>query len=612
MKIIFLMICFWGFIFKSNAQATVNNHKYIFTVAQDGSGEFTTIQDAIDEMRAYPIATIILYIKNGVYKEKIELPATNSDVAFIGENVDSTIITWNDFSGKGKHNTFTSYTAKISGNRFRAENITFENNAGAVGQAIALYVDADKAVFNNCKFLGNQDTIFTGGENASQLFKNCYIEGTTDFIFGPATTVFLNCIIKAKANSFITAASTAKLKLYGYVFLNCKIINTSNVSKLYLGRPWRSYAKTVFINCSYPSVIAPEGWHNWNSIDNEKTVTYAEYMNENANVNYRVKWSKQLSSNEVKKYDFKNVFGKNETWYLSKYDTFKYQKYEVVNQQIINLYENEVPNNVSNLSNQEIISSNANVTRIAKVTHPTLTVYNALKPNGKAVIVCPGGGYSYLTIQKEGQRLAKEFNKMGITAFVLKYRIPNDTFNIDKSVAPLQDAQQAIRYVRKNANLYKVDINKIGIMGSSAGGHLAATASVHYNYNADINNYDTTSCKPNFTILLYPVISFDSTISHKGSKNNLVGKNATQDKVNFFSLEQHIAVHTPPTFIVHASDDATVPVENSLRYYLACIKNKVPIEMHLYPNGGHGFGLYNKTTEDKWIDRLNNWLINMR
>src|SRR5262245_43355065 len=233
--------------------ANPQQYKYVFTVAKDGTGDYYTIQDAIDAMRVYPLAPITLYIKNGIYNEKIELPANNTDVTFIGDNVDSTIITWNDYSGKGKHTTFTSYTAKISGNRFRAENITFANSAGPVGQALALYVDADKAVFRNCKFLGNQDTIFTGGEFANQLFDSCYIEGTTDFIFGPATAAFTNCIIKGKANSFITAASTTMAQRHGFVFMNCKIIADTTVKKLYLGRPWRANAKTTFINCELPA-----------------------------------------------------------------------------------------------------------------------------------------------------------------------------------------------------------------------------------------------------------------------------------------------------------------------------------------------------------------------
>ena len=224
-----------GFAQTSNPQ----QYKYVFTVAKDGTGDFKYIQDAIDAMRVYPLLPITLYIKNGVYNEKIALPAENTDVTFIGESVEKTILVFNDYSGRGRLTTFTSYTAKISGNRFVAENITFSNSAGSVGQAVALYVDADKAVFKNCRFLGNQDTIFAAGENSRQLFVDCYIEGTTDFIFGPSTAVFQGCTIRAKSDSYITAANTPQGKKFGVVFLECKIIADSNVKKVYLGRPWR-------------------------------------------------------------------------------------------------------------------------------------------------------------------------------------------------------------------------------------------------------------------------------------------------------------------------------------------------------------------------------------
>ena len=308
-SVIMLMIVCSNKMFAQTANP--QQYKYVFTVAKDGSGDFKYIQDAIDAMRVYPLARITLYIKNGVYNEKINLPETNVDVTFIGENVDSTIIIFNDYSGRGKLTTFTSYTAKISGNRFVAENITFANNAGRVGQAVALYVDADKAVFKNCKFLGDQDTIFASGETSHQYFKDCYIEGTTDFIFGPSTALFDDCIIHAKTNSFITAANTPKDKKFGFVFLNCTITIDSSVTEEYLGRPWRAYAKTVFINCTLPKQIIPAGWSNWDNPDNEKTVFYAEYKNkgEGANTSQRVKWSKQLTDAEAKVYTLANILG---------------------------------------------------------------------------------------------------------------------------------------------------------------------------------------------------------------------------------------------------------------------------------------------------------------
>lgn len=295
----------------SHAQtANPQQYKYVYTVAKDGSGDFKYIQDAIDAMRVYPLAPITLHIKNGVYTEKIELPTDNTDVIFIGESVEKTIISFNDYSGRGKHTTFTSYTAKISGNRFRAENITFSNTAGPVGQALALYVNADKAVFKNCRFLGNQDTIFLTGETSRQYFEDCYIEGTTDFLFGPATAVFKNCRIHCKANSYITAANTTAGKKFGFVFIDCTVTADSAVKKVFLGRPWRAHAQTVFMYCDLPKQIAAEGWNNWGNAENEKTVFYAEYKNRGAGSNpgARVPWSKQLTIQEAKEYTIENIF----------------------------------------------------------------------------------------------------------------------------------------------------------------------------------------------------------------------------------------------------------------------------------------------------------------
>ncbi|NCU03941.1 MAG: alpha/beta hydrolase [Chitinophagaceae bacterium] len=274
------------------------------------------------------------------------------------------------------------------------------------------------------------------------------------------------------------------------------------------------------------------------------------------------------------------------------------------------LYSAAVPNS-KQAANKENSVTRDNVTRISKVSVPTLTVYKPANANGMSVIICPGGGYGILAFDKEGTRVAEEMNKWGITAFVLKYRLPDDTTNIDRSIAPLMDAQQAIRLVRSKATEWGLKKDKIGIMGFSAGGHLASTAATHFKSNVDVTNKDTTSVRPDFAILVYPVISFDSTITHKGSRNNLVGATASAEKIKLFSNELQVTAKTPPSFLVHAGDDGSVPVENSIRYYQACIKYKVPVEMHLYPKGGHGFGMYNKTTSDNWMERLNNWLSGM-
>jgi len=274
----------------------------------------------------------------------------------------------------------------------------------------------------------------------------------------------------------------------------------------------------------------------------------------------------------------------------------------------MNLYAGTIPGSIqSTVKERTIVLANGGI-RISSVINPTLKKYSPVKPNGMSVIICPGGGYTRLSIDHEGEDVAKALNEFGITGFVLKYRLPNDSIMIDKSTGPLQDAQEAIRTVRKQAAAWGLNPAKIGIMGFSAGGHLAATAATHFNMLADATIKDTTSVRPDFAILLYPVISFDDSIAHKGSKTNLVGKTPTAEQVKLFSNDLQVTKNSPPAFIVHAGDDGTVPVENSIRYYQACIKNKVLAEMHLYPKGGHGFGMNNKTTNDKWFDRLINWL----
>ncbi len=276
------------------------------------------------------------------------------------------------------------------------------------------------------------------------------------------------------------------------------------------------------------------------------------------------------------------------------------------------LYDGSIPNSKT-AENLERITLTDGVMRIHDVSIPTLTRFSPTNPNGKSVIICPGGGYSILASGHEGIDVAKALNALGVTAFVLKYRIPSDRTAIDKSGVPLQDAQQAMRVVRKNAEKWGLKSDKIGILGFSAGGHLAATATTHFVEKADPSvmsplTLDTTSVRPDFSILIYAVISFDSTFTHKGSRNNLIGNNPTAEMTKKFSNELQITPQTPPTFLVHAGDDGAVPVENSLRFYQNCIKNKVPVEMHLYPKGGHGFGMNNKTTEDKWMERLAAWL----
>jgi len=275
-------------------------------------------------------------------------------------------------------------------------------------------------------------------------------------------------------------------------------------------------------------------------------------------------------------------------------------------QQPILLYPDGVPNSKPTPATyKEVYGSDY---FLFKVSVPTITPYFADKDkaNGTAVIICPGGGYIGLSIDNEGWSIAKAFNKIGVTAFVLKYRLPSDSIMIDKTIGPLQDAQRAVQLVRENATKWNINPDRIGIIGFSAGGHLASTALTHFD-KVVIANKDNISVRPDFGILLYPVITFGPE-GHVGSRENLIGKNPTQAQIDYYSNEKQVTPNTPPTFLVQAEDDDEVPVENSLMFYHAMVKNKVKGEIHIYQAGGHGFGLDNSTTKDEWFSRLTNWM----
>lgn len=273
----------------------------------------------------------------------------------------------------------------------------------------------------------------------------------------------------------------------------------------------------------------------------------------------------------------------------------------------ITLYADTIPNALPCKINE---TPEVNGTlRIGHITVPTLTIFTPPKEKqtGAAVLILPGGGYNIVAIEKEGFNVAKAFNEAGVTAFVLKYRIPDDSCMADKMLAPLMDAQQALYLIRKNAAEYGVDTTKVGIMGFSAGGHIAATVSTHFDRPArkEMSGYNL---RPDFSILIYPVISFHPAIAHMGSRQKLLGRDTTQSWENYFSNEDQITSHTPPAFLVHASDDNTVPVANSIAYYTQLLHYQIPAELHVYEHGGHGFGLNNATTQDNWFALCLNWM----
>ncbi len=292
-----------------------------FVVAQDGTGHFTKVQDAINAVPDYRRVRTVIFIKKGIYEEKLILPESKQFVSLIGEDLHKTVLCYGDWAQKltvfGEH-TGTSGSSGffVYGNDFYAANITFQNTAGPIGQAVAVLVSGDRCFFDRCRFLGDQDTLYTYGQLSRQYYRNCYIEGTTDFIFGSSTAVFDNCTIHSKKDSYITAASTPRQNVYGYLFYRCTLTAGEGVEKVYLGRPWRDFAKVVFRECRMNKHIHQSGWHNWGRPEREKTTFFAEYLNCGMGSDRfkRVAWSHELTFEQAQTWTVERVLAGTDNW----------------------------------------------------------------------------------------------------------------------------------------------------------------------------------------------------------------------------------------------------------------------------------------------------------
>lgn len=288
-----------------------------FTVAQDGSGDFTTVQAALDAIPPGNDRPFTVNIKKGVYREVVVVDARKNFVHLRGEDAATTILTYDNHAGTrlpngDTLNTWTCASTFVYGNDFRAENLTFANTAGfTAGQAVGLRIEGNRAALFNCRIVGHQDILFLSGSGVKHYFRDCYIEGTTDFIFGAATAVFENCRIHSRKNSHVTAASTNSIIPFGFVFFNCRLTADSNINKVSLGRPWTPTASVTYINCWMGAHIIPEGWNNWKNPANEATVRYAEYGSSGpgAQTETRVPWARKLSDEDVKRYTLENILG---------------------------------------------------------------------------------------------------------------------------------------------------------------------------------------------------------------------------------------------------------------------------------------------------------------
>lgn len=619
-KTLFLIFSLLLNSFLSDAQALKIQHDLV--VAKDGSGDFKYIQDAIDAIRVYLPKRITVRIKKGIYKEKIVIPSTLSNVTLLGE--DSTVISYNDFSGKGKMETFDSYTMKVMGNDITLENLIIENTAGRVGQAVALHIEGDRCVMRKCRFLGNQDTIFASGENSRQHFFNCYIEGTVDFIFGSSSALFENCTIHSKLNGYVSAASTPNWVNYGFVFKNCKLTADANVDKVFLGRPWRSYAKTVFINCELGKHIVAEGWDNWSNVANETTPFYAEYKNtgEGANTNARAKWSHQLTDNEASEFTTEKIFAGSINPALNKFWT----------QPSLIGITGKIDTSYSNYSAYQGSKKTHPITEIVpEKTHSSvneskaitygkigerallLDVFSPKKIAKKAlpaIMIIHGGGWRTGN-RTQHYQLARRLAELGYVCFTPEYRLSTEALY----PAAVHDLKTALRWMKAYAQTYNIDTNRIATLGFSAGGELSAFMGV----TTEKPIFEGNNGNVNYSSKVQAVVDIDGILSfvHPESGEGDDSKHTSaatywfgypkKDNPSLWeeaSSLTHVGKNTPPTLFLNSSVHRMHAGRDDFRKVLD--QYQIYSEVHSFPDAPHSFCLFNPWFEPtvKYIDEF--------
>lgn len=565
-------------------------------VAQDGTGHFRTIGEALDAIRVYLPEPLTVHIRPGNYREKLVVPGPITNVVFEGESPENTIITFDDFASKNNMGTFETYTLKVLGNSLTFKNLTIQNTAGQVGQAVALHAEGDRLVFENCRFLGNQDTMFASGENSRQLYKDCYIEGTVDFIFGSATAVFENCEIHAKSNSYITAASTPSWVEYGYVFKNCQVTSAADVSKVYLGRPWRDFAKTVFINTEMPASIVEEGWHNWGREHSEKTVFYAEYgsFGPGAKKEGRIGWSHQLTEEELPKYTNDLIFSgktKDADFYGNRW--FGYIRDSSFNLEgawtkdvknfphIIPVYA-EGSDKILEFKNQVYKKLGS---RELKMDIFTSKEGGVLMPG---IVMVHGGGW------KSGDKvlqvpMAKALAERGFVTAVIEYRLSPEA----QYPAGIHDVKEAIRWLKMHSNEFHLDSSKMAISGSSAGGQIASLVGMTDGFEYEGKTAMKASSRVQAIVDMDGVLAFHHPESAEGQVASEWLGDTYEQNPEIWDLASPLYLKDPklvPMLFINSQYPRFHAGRDELIEKLT--KADVYSEVHTFPDSPHPFWLY--------------------
>lgn len=563
------------------------------TVAPNGDGQFKSIQDAIMAApQGLPSAERpwIISVKPGVYKELIYVQRERRFIKLIGEDPKTTIITFNlhanmvFFDGKPL-GTFRTPTVQVDGDGFGAENITFENSAGPVGQALALRVDGDQVSFKNCRFLGWQDTILLN--RGRQYFEDCYITGHVDFIFGAATAWFERCHVHVLKDGYITAASTPENQPYGFVFANGKITGEPGV-KTYLGRPWRGFAHTVFLNTEMSEVARPVGWHNWTGPEREKTARYGEYKSRGAGANdaARVKWARQLSDAEAQAVTVAKVLGDWNPNAAPKAEVAPVRR---------NPYEHPL---LKGRVKTDI--------EYAQAGGESLKL-DAFVPEGKepfpAVIFVHGGGWSVGNRTDGNDPLFAPVAQRGIAWFTISYRLaPKHNYP-----APIEDVHAAIRWVKAHAAEYNIDPQRLALVGESAGGQIVAQAAV-------LAKDDTQVAA---VVPFYAPVDFIADMERRGglstSMRGLFGrKEAKADAATMQLLKEaspinHIKPGLPPFLLVHGTGDMSVLYAWSPQFQAKLKAAGVPCDLITIPDGAHGMARW-ESFAPEYKEQVADWL----
>lgn len=615
--------CLFLSLFLVNFSFAQTAHKNLLTVAQDGSGDFTTVQAAFNTIPLNNTKHVLIRIKKGIYKEKLTLDSTKNHVTIMGEDAENTVLTYDDFSGKITPNgvklgTTTSTSTRIVAHDFTAINITFANSAGPVGQAVAMLVDGDRTRFINCRFLGFQDTLYPKREGTRQYYKNCYIEGTVDFIFGWATAYFQNCKIYSKLNGgYFTAASTPQGQAYGYVFNQCDLDGESPEASVYLGRPWRDYAQTVFLNCNLSKVVKSEGWHNWDKPNAEKTAFYAEYQSKGAGANpeRRIRWSKQLTEIEAKKYTIEQVLGGKDNWNPEsplltfgltgvKDTSFNTKRaFSQIQKQFPQalFVEFSLPTSVAEERN---ISYRNTGTRDLQLD----IFYPKIKPKPllPAVLIIHGGGW------RSGDRsqhvpLAQKLAERGFVAVTVEYQLSTEALY----PAAVYDLKAAVRWMRANAKKYHIDPDKIVSLGFSAGGQLAALLGATNEKIAFEGNLGNTqfSSKINAIVDLDGTLAFIHPESGEGDDSKSIsaatywfGYNKTQKPELWQEAGAlyHADKNTPPILFINSSVARMHAGRDDMCKRLEALH--IYSEVQTFPEAPHAFVLFHP-----WFEPILNY-----